>query len=71
VLETLQVGGTRCTSLAALQRFFDRLSRHGDTAMATADRAVAQKAEQAEQELDHMWSRQDQQAAKTLITKNG
>ncbi len=26
VLETLQVGGTRCTSLGALQRFFDRLS---------------------------------------------
>src|SRR4051812_22483214 len=26
VLETLQVGGTKCTSLAALQRFFDRLS---------------------------------------------
>jgi len=25
-LETLQVGGTRCTSAEALQRFFDRLS---------------------------------------------
>lgn len=24
-LETLQVGGTRCTSIEALQRFFDRL----------------------------------------------
>jgi hypothetical protein len=29
VLETLQVGGTRCTSLEALQRFFDRLSSAG------------------------------------------
>ena len=26
VLETLQCGGTRCTSLQALQRFFERLS---------------------------------------------
>lgn len=26
-LETIQVGGTRCTSVEALQRFFDRLSR--------------------------------------------
>jgi len=26
VLETLQVGGTKCTSVEALQRFFDRLS---------------------------------------------
>jgi hypothetical protein len=30
ILETLQVGGTRCTSLGALQRFFDRLSRRND-----------------------------------------
>ena len=27
VLESLQVGGTRCTSREALQRFFDRLSQ--------------------------------------------
>lgn len=27
VLETVQVGGTRCTSIEALQRFFDRLSQ--------------------------------------------
>ena len=26
-LETIQVGGTLCTSIEALQRFFDRLSR--------------------------------------------
>ncbi len=30
-LETVKVGGTLCTSLEALQRFFDRLS--GDTAV--------------------------------------
>ena len=27
VLETIQVGGTRCTSREALQRFFDRLTK--------------------------------------------
>ena len=26
-LETIQIGGTQCTSMEALQRFFDRLSR--------------------------------------------
>jgi hypothetical protein len=26
VLETIQIGGTRCTSLEALQRFFERLT---------------------------------------------
>jgi hypothetical protein len=26
VLETLQVGGTKCTSVEAVQRFFDRLT---------------------------------------------
>jgi hypothetical protein len=27
VLETIQIGGTRCTSREALQRFYERLSR--------------------------------------------
>lgn len=31
VLETIQIGGTRCTSAEALQRFFDRLSRNVTT----------------------------------------
>lgn len=29
VLETIQIGGTRCTSREALQRFFERLSQPG------------------------------------------
>lgn len=29
-LETIQVGGTKCTSLEALQRFFDRLAGTSD-----------------------------------------
>ena len=33
-LETIQIGGTRCTSVEALQRFFDRLSA-GQTAQTT------------------------------------
>jgi hypothetical protein len=28
-LETIQIGGTRCTSMQALQRFFDRLTDSG------------------------------------------
>jgi hypothetical protein len=32
-LETVKIGGTTCTSLEALQRFFDRLS--GDTTVVT------------------------------------
>jgi hypothetical protein len=33
ILETIQIGGTRCTSREALQRFFERLS---ETQQATA-----------------------------------
>ncbi len=32
ILESLQVGGTKCTSLEALQRFFERLSNPNGTA---------------------------------------
>lgn len=31
-LETIQVGGTKCTSVEALQRFFDRLSANAAAA---------------------------------------
>jgi hypothetical protein len=31
VLETIQIGGTRCTSREALQRFFERLSQPQET----------------------------------------
>jgi hypothetical protein len=56
VLESVQVGGTRCTSLPALSRFFERLTAAGDTsppAVRTAgqrERAIAA----AECELDDM-----------------
>ncbi len=56
-LETVQVGGTKCTSLEALQRFFDRLS--GDTS-ATHPRTPTlrqqlARADQAERELAEKW----------------
>ena len=35
VLETIQVGGTRCTSREALQRFFERLTSPGATEAST------------------------------------
>ena len=36
VLETIQIGGTRCTSREALQRFFERLSGQNDPALTHA-----------------------------------
>src|SRR3954463_11621617 len=58
VLETIQVGGTRCTSLAALQRFFDRLSALDCTVAQNAgcSQSHQQGAAQADQELDRRWS---------------
>lgn len=36
VLESLSIGGTRCTSAEALQRFFDRLSHQSATPVESA-----------------------------------
>jgi hypothetical protein len=55
VLETLQVGGTRCTSREALQRFFERLSQPvqvgavggGQPGQHVGRRTVAQRQRQA------------------------
>lgn len=52
-LETIKVGGTTCTSLQALQRFFERLS--GDTAVVTPPtmtmRQRQRRLERAKEEL--------------------
>ena len=56
-LETVKMGGTACTSLEALQRFFDRLS--GDTTVVTPptptkrqlDKERERRIQQAEREL--------------------
>jgi hypothetical protein len=55
-LESIQIGGTRCTSTQALQRFFDRLSgipSETETLSPPALSRERQKAiKQAERELD-------------------
>ena len=53
-LETIQIGGTRCTSMQALQRFFDRLSTPGAGPVGPDHRRearVRQRDERVEREL--------------------
>lgn len=53
-LETIKVGGTTCTSLEALQRFFERLSRPTPAPMPPR-RTIRQREreiQRAEEELD-------------------
>lgn len=54
VLETAQIGGTRCTSREALQRFFDRLTAQaaGSPPPAPAPRVDRRAVERAERVLD-------------------
>jgi len=55
VLETIQVGGTACTSLEALQRFFDRLTaartRPGAAASILTPKQRARRQQRTEQDL--------------------
>ena len=61
-LETIQIGGTKCTSQEALQRFFDRLSnperdascKEGDSARSPSDPRRRREAEAIERELDRL-----------------
>jgi hypothetical protein len=57
-LESVQIGGTRCTSREALARFFDRLSgKPGDGSEAAPPSKPARytkRVEAAERELDQM-----------------
>ena len=50
-LDTIQVGGTRCTSVAALQRFFDALSAPTSTVAPRSNRSRAHTLKQAAQKL--------------------
>ena len=56
VLETIRIGGTRCTSLQALQRFFDRLSdvHNVDTHAAPAAGSAQHRTDRVDQELDQL-----------------
>jgi hypothetical protein len=60
VLESLQCGGTRCTSVPALQRFFERLSeriaRHPELVQ-PEHRERSEAIEEAHQRLDRRLSR--------------
>jgi Protein of unknown function (DUF1580) len=50
-LETLQFGGTRVTSVEALQRFFDRLSKPGRSVPSRTSKARQHAIEGAKREL--------------------
>ena len=50
ILESIQVGGTRCTNREALARFFRRLTQ-GDRADVPAVRSVAQRQHAAERAM--------------------
>jgi hypothetical protein len=56
-LETLQVGGTLCTSVQALQRFFDRLTARtqGQDHSADSSGAKQRRLERVDQQLDALW----------------
>jgi hypothetical protein len=43
ILESIQIGGTRCTSREALARFFDQLSRAAGTAPSAHQRTAKQR----------------------------
>ena len=53
VLESIQIGGTRCTSREAISRFFRRLTT-GDTADAPAIRSVAQRKRDVEKAIHNL-----------------
>ncbi len=50
-LETIQVGGTKCTSLEALQRFFEQLTQRDETPVPTTPKAGARSVSDAKRTL--------------------
>lgn len=53
-LETLKVGGTLCTSEAALQRFFDRLANGNTVAEVPPVNPIAANQDDVERQLDEL-----------------
>jgi len=55
-LETIQVGGTLCTTREALQRFFDRLSKdpEPETARERSSAARERAAQRVDEELERL-----------------
>lgn len=52
VLESIQIGGTRCTSVEALERFFERLTRAAGLTAPNTSRRKQRRQKDAEQKLD-------------------
>jgi len=50
-LESIQVGGTKCTSIEAMQRFFDRLTNPDAAAKPPTSKARQRSIADAEREL--------------------
>lgn len=55
-LETVQVGGRKCTSLEAIQRFFDRLGQREEGRCSPTSKRRQRSIERAEKELEEMLS---------------
>jgi hypothetical protein len=66
VLETLQIGGTKCTSIAALQRFFERLSALNSRKAFQSSKYNPRRAELADQELQRRWGDYEPRSKKQL-----
>ena len=58
-LETIQCGGTRCTSVEALQRFFERCTDPAAPARSRTSKAYERDFAKAERELDEAGVRND------------
>ncbi len=58
MLEYVQAGGTKCTSMAAIQRFFEGLAaaNHPASALTTDSQEQHSRAERAGAELDRIWA---------------
>lgn len=58
-LETIQVGGSKCTSLEALQRFFDRLSgcSCSTATVEQAERTRSERVARADRIMTERWHR--------------
>lgn len=54
VLECIQIGGTRCTSIEAMQRFFERLTPMADPMRDTAQLPSSQRAASTARDLDRL-----------------
>lgn len=55
-LETIQAGGTLCTSIESLQRFFDRLTQHTNTRDVTTPAARQRQIDRASEQVEAIFA---------------